>query len=181
MKKFSVIALALMLFSLVLSPSFSSPKASLLTAELDPKVERLLANPLSNEEVELIITYKDMPVLSDIKLLKLLGFQVNPFSELPIVAVKGKIGLVNELLLTATNILSIYANDDLQYFLRDSRALIGTEAVWNDLGFTGKGVTVAVIDSGIDATHPDLQYGEKVVQNVKFVVGDLFWQSASLP
>jgi serine protease AprX len=174
MKKLSVFAVALMLFSLILAPSFSSPKASLLSVELDPKLESLLANPLSNEEVELIITYEDMPGLSDLKLLELLGFEVNPFSELPIVAVKGKIGLVNELLLAATNILSIYANDDLEYFLRDSRALIGAEAVWNDLGYTGEGVTVAVIDSGIDATHPDLQYGEKVIQNVKFVVGDLF-------
>jgi serine protease AprX len=174
MKKFSIFALALLLFSLILTPSFSSPKASLLSVELDPKLESLLANPLSNEEVELIITYKNMPLLTDIKLLELLGFEVNPFSALPMVAVKGKVGLVNELLLTASNILSIYTNDELEYFLRDSRALIGAEAVWNDLGYTGEGVTVAVIDSGIDATHPDLKYGEKVIQNVKFVVGDLF-------
>ncbi|RSD23252.1 S8 family peptidase [Mesobacillus subterraneus] len=174
MKKLHVIVLAIMLLGFILTPAFSNPKASLLSVELDPKLENRLTSPLSNEEVEMIITYKDMPLLSDIKLLKLLGFETKPFSELPIVAVKGKIGLINELLLTSTNILSIYANDDLEYFLRDSRALIGAEAVWNDLGYTGKGVTVAVIDSGIDATHPDLQYGEKVIQNVKFVVGDLF-------
>ncbi|WNF23817.1 S8 family serine peptidase [Mesobacillus jeotgali] len=174
MKKFNIFAVALLLFSFILTPTFSSPKASLISVELDPKLESLLANPLSNEEVELIITYKDMPLLTDIKLLELLGFEVNTFSALPMVAVKGKVGLVNELLLSASNILSIYTNDELEYFLRDSRALIGAEAVWNDLGYTGEGVTVAVIDSGIDATHPDLQYGEKVIQNVKFVVGDLF-------
>lgn len=174
MKKFNIFAVALLLFSFILTPTFSSPKASLISVELDPKLESLLANPLSNEEVELIITYKDMPLLTDIKLLELLGFEVNTFSALPMVAVKGKVGLVNELLLTASNILSIYTNDELEYFLRDSRALIGAEAVWNDLGYTGEGVTVAVIDSGIDATHPDLRYGEKVIQNVKFVVGDLF-------
>ncbi|MEW8971457.1 MAG: S8 family serine peptidase, partial [Mesobacillus sp.] len=172
--KFNIFAVALLLFSFILTPTFSSPKASLISVELDPKLESLLANPLSNEEVELIITYKDMPLLTDIKLLELLGFEVNTFSALPMVAVKGKVGLVNELLLSASNILSIYTNDELEYFLRDSRALIGAEAVWNDLGYTGEGVTVAVIDSGIDATHPDLQYGEKVIQNVKFVVGDLF-------
>jgi subtilisin family serine protease len=32
---------------------------------------------------------------------------------------------------------------------------IGTPAVWQ-AGFTGKGVTVALIDSGVDVTHPDL-------------------------
>lgn len=30
---------------------------------------------------------------------------------------------------------------------------------------TGKGVTILVNDSGIDATHPDLRYGSKVVRN----------------
>ncbi|MCM3666849.1 S8 family serine peptidase [Mesobacillus subterraneus] len=174
MKKFSVIALAFMLFGLILSPSFTTTKAAFLSVDLDPKLQSLLSNPLSSEEVEVIITYNDMPLLSDIKLLETLGFETKAFSELPMVAAKGKVSLLNQLLLTTTNILSIYSNEDLQYFLRDSRALIGAESVWNDLGYTGKGVTVAVIDSGIDATHQDLKYGEKVIQNVKFVVGDLF-------
>jgi len=38
-------------------------------------------------------------------------------------------------------------------------------------------VTVAVIDTGIDATHPDLPYGDKVIQNVK-IVPDLFGTGA---
>ncbi|WP_285100663.1 S8 family serine peptidase [Promicromonospora sp. MEB111] len=37
----------------------------------------------------------------------------------------------------------------------DSMPQIGAPEAW-DAGFTGEGVTVAVLDSGIDATHPDL-------------------------
>ncbi|PUB25505.1 subtilisin family serine protease [Promicromonospora sp. AC04] len=37
----------------------------------------------------------------------------------------------------------------------DSMPQIGAPAAWES-GFTGEGVTVAVLDSGIDATHPDL-------------------------
>jgi subtilisin family serine protease len=31
--------------------------------------------------------------------------------------------------------------------------LIGADDVWNDFGFTGEGITIAVIDTGIDYTH----------------------------
>ncbi len=47
---------------------------------------------------------------------------------------------------------------DLPVFaaLTESAALIRADRVWSDLGFTGAGVNVAVLDSGLDTTHPDL-------------------------
>ncbi|MER5294986.1 S8 family serine peptidase [Streptomyces pharetrae] len=39
--------------------------------------------------------------------------------------------------------------------MAESNAQIGTPAAW-ETGLTGKGVTVAVLDSGVDASHPDL-------------------------
>src|SRR5206468_961492 len=51
--------------------------------------------------------------------------------------------------------------------------LIGADRAWNELGITGAGVGVAIIDTGIDATHADLPLGSKVVANVE-VAPDLF-------
>src|SRR5436189_1671528 len=53
--------------------------------------------------------------------------------------------------------------------MHEANGFIGEDVVWNTLGITGKGVAVAILDSGIDGNHPDLAFGPKTVQNVKIV------------
>lgn len=67
---------------------------------------------------------------------------------------------------------SIYFNAPLEYFNYEAGEMTGGHVVHDQIGLKGAGVTVAVLDSGIDANHPDLQFGSKTVQNVK-IVGDL--------
>ncbi|TDD53857.1 hypothetical protein E1263_27575 [Kribbella antibiotica] len=56
---------------------------------------------------------------------------------------------------SATGIKKIWLDGKRQLSLDKSVAQIGAPTAWQ-AGFTGKGVTVAVLDGGIDASHPDL-------------------------
>jgi serine protease AprX len=71
---------------------------------------------------------------------------------------------------------SIWANDRLKYLNNETRVLTGVDKARTDSNFirynkgmpiTGAGVTVVVNDSGIDGTHPDLQFPNHVIQNVQ--------------
>ena len=72
---------------------------------------------------------------------------------------------------------SLWSNDRLMYHMHEARVLGGVQKVQTDAAMTlrnggmpvsGAGnFSVLVIDSGVDATHADLQFGTKVIQNVQ--------------
>lgn len=78
------------------------------------------------------------------------------------------------------SVASIYFNARLAYSNYTSGEITGGHYVHDVLAVKGAGSTIAVLDSGIDANHPDLAFGTKTVQNVK-LVGDLGLLGVSLP
>jgi serine protease AprX len=98
------------------------------------------------------------------------GEGLGVFENLPMLALRAPLtpDLVSSLKtnLQPYGLLSIYGDKQLSYFLNGSADFIGAPAAREDFGVTGKGVGVAVLDSGVDGTQGDFA---NMVQNVKII------------
>ena len=145
-------------------------RAQQIGPTIDPMLRQVLAAAAANHAVEAVVTFRELPTLLDLAAVRATGVQIVQFRVLPMVGVRGTPAQVSTLF-TLAGVRSIYYNRQLRYFLNQSVSAIGADRVKNELGFTGQGVGIAVIDTGIDTTHADLPYGSKVVQNVKVQFG----------
>ena len=102
-----------------------------------------------------------------------MGGEAAMFQELPFVAVRGSAVEVRRAA-ALRGVVAAHMNERMEYHLHDSVPIAyggaHPQPVW-DLGYDGRGVNVAVIDSGTDGLHPDLE--SRVVRNYK-VLHDVF-------
>jgi serine protease AprX len=92
------------------------------------------------------------------------------YRRLPFVTVRGPEAAMQRVG-TLRNVRAIHMDRNLSYFLHESVPIAygGTDPhqAWS-AGYDGRGVNVAVVDSGIDGLHPDLQ--NRVVANFKVLL-----------
>ena len=94
-----------------------------------------------------------------------LGVKVLPLRNLPLALVSGTKGQLQAAMgkgLAA----DVYLDQRLRYFSAGSTVAIRADRLRSE-GLTGKGVGVAVVDTGVDATHPDL--ADHVTHNLKMI------------
>jgi serine protease AprX len=156
--------------AIVLVTPAARVRAQLANPTIDPMLRQVLATAPANQAVEAVVTFDSFPGILDIAAIRATGVRLVQLRMLPMVGVQGTPAQISSLF-TLPGVRSIYYNRQLTYFLNQSVPAIGADRVKNELGFTGNGVGIAVIDTGIDTTHPDLPYGSKVVQNVKVQFG----------
>lgn len=150
-----------------------------------PKVDDLLLQKVNAAPFGLtpvVITFDNKPTSVDLTMLRSLGITGGyRTGELPMI-----LTLINKTQFNAlkqkSGIRSLYANRIFRPMNNESRKFIGVENLLKDLNVTalnqglpvtGKNVGIAYIDTGIDATHPDLKLGQNVIQNVFFPTAEV--------
>ncbi|SDN74367.1 minor extracellular serine protease Vpr [Bacillus sp. OK048] len=103
------------------------------------------------------------------------GFAVElPANEVPaLLAVPGVKAVYPDVTYKVTSVSKgeLLSKDEYSPNMFASAPHIGANKAW-DAGFTGKGVTVAVIDTGADYTHPDLKHAFGDYKGYDFVDND---------
>ncbi len=156
--------------------------ATTLAATLSPKLTGSLQGLGDNASVGVVIVaFQTNNGLNESHLNLLRGVGVTngrSLQQLGMVAFPATAGQVRAL--AANNsVRSIWSNDRLTYYDNQTRTLTGVDRVLNDRRFTlangglpvsGRGnFSVVINDSGIDATHDDLKFGDHVIQNVQLL------------
>ncbi len=185
----AILTMLLVLGSILLTPLNSVKAITSTQAVVDSTLTKLFSNKTTAQEV--IVTFKkDSQTQAGIlNVLKDAGVTSGTVMKtLPIAGVLATQVQV-EKLAANEHVFSIYANKKLQYENKESTELTGVDRARTENQFrtangglpvSGKGVGVVINDSGIDATHKDLEFGKHVVQNV-FGATNLNAQSALLP
>jgi serine protease AprX len=153
--------------------------ATLAAARVDSRLaEQVAGAPLQSTAV--VITWTRKPGPAEVAAMKLLGISGGiVLQEMPMV-----LTAVNksqfDALRARGDVKALWGNRLMRHMTSSSRKFIGLENMQRDaqltarnggMPYSGRNVGIAYVDTGIDATHPDLQLGQNVVQNVFFPIG----------
>jgi serine protease AprX len=115
-----------------------------------------------------IATFDARPSAVQGATLQALGLSVQRLDNLPLALVYGPVAAMKAAVTTGA-VIDVYPDEPIELLDTFSSDAMGAASA-RAAGLTGDGVTVAVVDSGCDASHPDL--ADHVVHNVKLYSGE---------
>jgi serine protease AprX len=160
----------------------SAPKAALSAPRVDPQLTAKLSTTANTKQLCVILTFSGQHVTnSEINAVKALGVTMGvTMRNFPIMGVNATPDQIRQMM-SLSDLRSIYLNTPLQLYMNQTRPIIGVSRLQTDaaltarnhgLPFSGRGVTIAIDDSGIDGSHADVKFdptnpmGSKTIQNV---------------
>jgi len=174
--------------------SGQSPGTAPDCSVIDPFLQHNLREMNPSDRIEILVQFEDRITDADRMFMEKEGFETHhEMDALPLVHATGTRGAVYA--------LSAYGRTDwmefnapMQYYMNHTADVIKARNVWEreiyyrngDVGvpIDGSGVSVVVVDSGVDGGHPDLTYsyvdiaterpraGQKLIYNVKSDLGE---------
>jgi len=150
-----------------------------------PSVDSLLAAKINAAPLSLtpvVITFDHSMTSNDFLMLQSLGIRGGYYTKALPIALTSINRTQFNALKAKPGVRSLYANRTFHLLDLEGRTITGIEnlirdgqvtALNNGLPVTGRNIGVAYVDTGIDATHPDLQLGQNVIQNVYYATADL--------
>ncbi|MFP5307623.1 MAG: S8 family serine peptidase, partial [Gammaproteobacteria bacterium] len=115
------------------------------------------------EPVRAVAMLDHLPTAVDVAALGAFGLTVQPLTHLPMVLTKGPVSALLQAHALG-RVRDFYPDRPLEWHSAESTAAMSAD-ITRGLGFDGRGVGVAIVDSGIDASHPIL--ASRVVRNVR--------------
>ena len=147
--------------------------------KLDPYLDRVLNGEVDEGQddiISVVVQFYPSPMDGHLEQASSLGFSlVHRFSSIRAATLKGPRDAVAELA-DYSGCRWIEYDGEMHLMMEESTGTINATVAWDTWiegarqrypQATGEGVTVAVVDTGIDAGHPDLDYGEKTIFNLK--------------
>jgi len=187
--KRALIGISIILIALTLQPTTVVDASS--GAKVDPLITSFLSTRPAGATMPVVITFAERPGAGELVRLRLAGIKKGfAMRELPMVIADMNLTQLAAVR-TQPGVVSIWANRIMKNFTNASRPFIGVDKMMADrevtlrntgnpgMPISGKGIGIGYIDTGIDGTHKDLEFGpnKKTVQNViqplsETVVGD---------
>jgi serine protease AprX len=176
---------ALTAFVLAVTFFGSSARAA---PKIDPQLRAKLVTAKATDLFGVILTFKgDRVTDSEVSQVLALGISGGyRMNRLPVIAVNATAAQVSQIA-HWENLRSLYLNAPVELYDHQTNPLIGVDRLRTDADITrrngglpvsGKGITIAIDDSGVDATHQDLTYNitnpaaGKTIQNVIMNMND---------